>query len=275
MSENESFTIAEAIAELKALQAREAREVDGLPLIETSGSVGKLAKALAAFQGECPAVPLNGFNPFFKSRYALLEDVLSTATPLTGKHGLSFVQLPNARSGGQKPAIYLLTQLQHESGEWIRTVSKYEAEKSGSIQAIKAATTYAKSNELCAILGIAGGDDDDGESTEGRVHDKSDKGRGKDTPPAKKEPAKKPSARKQAKEEPPPPSDEDAPSEVMEADPTEEQMAQLLSVSKELGLTRDARAAICKKVTGKATKDINGADADMLLAHFATLLEGA
>lgn len=140
-------------------------EGGGLPLSEESEGVEQLAKAMAAFQAEVKNPPLNGRNPHYGSRYALLQDIEATVRPILGKHGLSFSQRANPRRAQDgRPVLRIVTTVRHSSGQWERAYGEYVIDGKGiASQLIAASTTYAKRNELCAILGVAGGDDTDGE----------------------------------------------------------------------------------------------------------------
>jgi hypothetical protein len=46
-----------------------------------SSSITELAKALAKFQADVGNVTKDSTNPFFKSKYASLENVISTVKP--------------------------------------------------------------------------------------------------------------------------------------------------------------------------------------------------
>src|SRR5215210_9397470 len=122
--------------------------------MEKSESITKLAGALAAFQGEVENVKKDSTNPFFKSKYASLENVISTVKPLLAKNGLSYSQRPSGENE-------LSTILMHLSGEWIGATAKMTP-KDSSPQAQGSAMTYMRRYALSALLGLATEDDDDG-----------------------------------------------------------------------------------------------------------------
>jgi Na+-transporting NADH:ubiquinone oxidoreductase subunit NqrA len=45
-------------------------------MIKQSESITKLAIALAKFQANCPTIEKKKDNPFFKSKYAALDDII-------------------------------------------------------------------------------------------------------------------------------------------------------------------------------------------------------
>lgn len=135
--------------------------------MEHSESIKELAAALSAFQAEVGNVKKDATNPFFKSKYATLENIISTIKPHLRKHGLSYAQFPDGESG-------LTTIVMHSSGEWIaasvdiRPIPEYAKSDEKherpyiSPQGQGSAITYARRYALGAALGIATDDDDDG-----------------------------------------------------------------------------------------------------------------
>ena len=124
--------------------------------MEKSESIKNLANALCNFQNEVAAVGKDGINPFFKSKYATLENIINTIRTPMVKHGLSFSQLPSDDSS-------LMTVLMHTSGEYIAATVKMTP-KDNTPQGQGSAITYMRRYALSAILGIAtdADTDDDG-----------------------------------------------------------------------------------------------------------------
>lgn len=129
--------------------------------MQKSDSITEISKALAKFQAEVENPPNTADNPFFKSKYAPLPDILNDVRPLLASHGLSVIQMP----GGDGESITVTTTLLHASGEWIESEpltlpstpdnkGKYTAQGAGS------AITYGRRYALAAMLGISGEDDD-------------------------------------------------------------------------------------------------------------------
>lgn len=83
--------------------------------MKASESVKNIAKSLAQFQAEVKNPVNTANNPFFKSKYAPLDEVLNTVRPILSKHGLSVLQFPS----GDGQNIVVTTVVMHESGEWI------------------------------------------------------------------------------------------------------------------------------------------------------------
>lgn len=125
--------------------------------LEFSPSLGAMAKALAAAQGELRDAVKDATNPHFKSKFASLGSVRAAITPTFTKYRLAVTQLnePHGDAG-----VCVVTLLMHESGEWIRSrlyvpVSKKDAQGFGS------ALSYARRYALAMIANIASDEDDD------------------------------------------------------------------------------------------------------------------
>lgn len=123
-----------------------------------SESIAELAKALASFHSEVKQPLKDKENPFFKSKYVPLENVVEAITDIAPKHGLSFIQYPV----NQDNKVGVVTILMHSSGEWIETEpifaqpAKQDAQSTGSV------ITYLKRYSLSAVFGITSDEDDDG-----------------------------------------------------------------------------------------------------------------
>jgi hypothetical protein len=122
-------------------------------MIKQSESITKLAIALAKFQATCPTIEKKKDNPFFKSKYAALDDIINAIRKPLSAVGLSFVQIPNEDG--------LTTVLMHESGEFIQGSMPITAKKENDPQAFGSAITYARRYALASVLGLAVGDEDD------------------------------------------------------------------------------------------------------------------
>ena len=123
--------------------------------MKKSEQIEVLAKALCKFQSEISGAKKGSENPFFHSKYANLEEVISCAKEALMNNGLSVSQFPisNDRQAGVE------TILMHESGQWISgkcllACSKVDPQGMGS------AITYARRYSYQSILGIPSEDDD-------------------------------------------------------------------------------------------------------------------
>ena len=127
-----------------------------------SDKIDKLAGALAKAQGELDGAAKKSTNPFFKSGYADLHEVISSTFPHLSKHGLSISQGNEIVPG----AVCVTTTLLHESGQWLRSKIKvpFPIGKDGNAkidaQGVGTATTYGRRYSLAAMVGVAQKDDD-------------------------------------------------------------------------------------------------------------------
>lgn len=123
-------------------------------MINSSESVKELAGALVLFQQTVSSVKKDAKNPFFKSKYTSLKNILEAIRQPLAEAKLSFVQFPTGECG-------LVTRLMHASGEWMESQYQMVPIKNDP-QAIGSAITYMRRYALSAILGLAFDEDDDG-----------------------------------------------------------------------------------------------------------------
>lgn len=130
-----------------------------------SEDIKELAKALSIAQGEMKHASKDASNPFFKSKYAALPDIIDASRPFLSKQGLSVVQLTDF---DEKNEPFLVTQLSHSSGQWLRSWYPVNPVKRDP-QGFGSAFTYARRYAYSCITGVVATDeDDDGEKAQGR-----------------------------------------------------------------------------------------------------------
>lgn len=133
------------------------------PMNLQSESINELAGALAKAQGEFTTAKKSADNPFFKSRYADLAEVVAACRAPLAKHGLCVIQQVTRDAAG----VVLRSTLAHSSGQWIASeysVVPVKADPQGWGSAI----TYARRYSLAALVGVVTDDDDDGNAASGR-----------------------------------------------------------------------------------------------------------
>ena len=119
-----------------------------------SESISNLAKALSCFQVKVETIRKTANNPFFKSKYAPLPEILEAITKPLNECGLTFSQMPDGES--------LTTILIHcESGEYLQSSYPLHPIKSDP-QAFGSAITYARRYAISSILALNVDEDDDG-----------------------------------------------------------------------------------------------------------------
>lgn len=127
--------------------------------MKKSETLIEFSKAFAKTQQEMKQPLKDANNPFFKSKYVPLENVVEAITESASKNGISFTQFPSSDEAGN---VTVGTLVMHSSGEWI----EYDPIKMKPVkndpQSIGSAITYAKRYALSAIFGITSDPDDDG-----------------------------------------------------------------------------------------------------------------
>ena len=116
----------------------------------------KIASALAEAHKHIGAAVKGAANPFFKSSYASLGDVLAVCKEPIASNGLSILQLVGYDTKG----TYLETILLHSSGESICSTLTVTPTKANDLQALGSAITYCRRYALQAMMCIPSVDDD-------------------------------------------------------------------------------------------------------------------
>ena len=132
-----------------------------------SESIKNIAGALVDFQSSVSKVAKEANNPFFKSKYASLANILDTIQKPLSECGLAISQFPDENA--------LTTIILHaDSGEWMESSYVMPVAKQNDPQAMGSAMTYARRYALGSILNLNIDDDDDGEKAMGRQIPKKD-----------------------------------------------------------------------------------------------------
>ena len=120
-----------------------------------SDTIASLAAALNKAQAEMSGAKKSAKNPFFKSNYANLEEVINCVKEPFADNGLSFVQFPISGDG----VAGVETVIMHESGEFISGEFMLKCSKNDP-QGMGSAITYARRYGLQSACGIPSEDDD-------------------------------------------------------------------------------------------------------------------
>ena len=126
--------------------------------MKMSESINEIATALAAAQAEIQNPSKSAENPFFKSKYADLAEVLNVVRPAFTKHNLSVVQMPFTSESGQ---IGVTTMISHSSGQWMQGEVALPLQVNKNInQDAVSSVTYLRRCSLSAACGVAQEDTD-------------------------------------------------------------------------------------------------------------------
>ena len=132
--------------------------------MERSQYVEGLFSALADAQGEIANAEKSSDNPFFKSKYADLAEVLNCVRPVFSRYGLGILQLPTTDKGTATVETIITYR---QSGQFISEKLSAEIGGKKDVQAMGATITYLRRYALSAMAGIAQ-EDDDGNGVSGK-----------------------------------------------------------------------------------------------------------
>jgi hypothetical protein len=135
--------------------------------MKTSEQINELAAALCKAQAMMKPAKKSEQNPYFKSKYADLTNVVENDRKALTDNGLAIVQGGGGVASpttGEINAVCVTTRIVHTSGQWIEDVAG-ASPKDFTPQSVGAAITYLRRYEYQAMVGAtAEGDDDDAES---------------------------------------------------------------------------------------------------------------
>lgn len=156
---NDLSQVRNDLAQLKHAQEPRAHIFNELEI--SSYHTHEINTALAKTQAEMKPAGLNNANPFFKSRYADLAEIVRVSRPLLTKNQLSVTQHIMTNTDGQK---YLHTRVSHASGQWLCSNLPLVPVKN-DVQALGSTISYAKRYAYSSLVGVVTTDeDDDGEA---------------------------------------------------------------------------------------------------------------
>jgi hypothetical protein len=133
-------------------------EMNVLETTEPKADMKEMISALLKANAEFEKVTKSRENPYFKSKYADLAQLIDATKPALTKHGLIVMQSPGTYREG---IVTVHTELWHSSGAVRREsmeipVTKHDAQGVGS------AITYGRRYAYQSILNISVENDDDG-----------------------------------------------------------------------------------------------------------------
>jgi hypothetical protein len=131
--------------------------------MKKSETIAELGLALSLAQAEMSNPAKKSTNPFFKSKYADLAEVINISKPTLAKFGLSIIQMPYVHNG----SVGVETMIIHKSGEYINSRLNMPLGAKKDAQAVGSAITYGRRYSLAGVCGIAQ-EDDDGNSASGK-----------------------------------------------------------------------------------------------------------
>lgn len=154
MEENKTVEINEEL---------ENNEIENLDInvlgFETSEKVDEIFPALVNFHKNLESIKMTSVNPFFSSKYADLQDILSNVNPLLAENDMFIMQIPTDK--GDEMMVH--TRIIHKSGQYVmaNTVSLRKAKDA---QQVIAFSTYMRRASITSLLSLCLDKDDDGNS---------------------------------------------------------------------------------------------------------------
>lgn len=123
--------------------------------MKTSEQVDKIYPALIKAQSEMGIAQKSCNNPFFKSKYADLSELINVTKKVLLDNKMALIQSPE----GTETTASVNCRIIHESGQWLEgtitlPITKRDPQQAGS------AITYARRYQLAAMFNIAQEDDD-------------------------------------------------------------------------------------------------------------------
>lgn len=131
----------------------------------TSEQVDKIFPALIKAQSEMGKAKKDCNNPFYKSKYADLNQLIELTKEILFSNKMAIIQSPE----GSGNTASINCRIIHESGQWMEgtitlPLAKNDPQQAGS------AITYARRYQLAALFNIAQ-EDDDGNNASGKNDD--------------------------------------------------------------------------------------------------------
>lgn len=140
------------------IDEKEDTNILGYPQINDlqSATIDEVSEALAKVQSEMESAKKDQTNPYFKSKYADLTEVIGVSRPLLVKHGIAVVQQTTITPKG---TVLLVTTAIHKSGQYIRGFYPVVS-TTRTPQGYGSALTYARRYAYAALVGVTQEDDD-------------------------------------------------------------------------------------------------------------------
>ena len=129
-----------------------------------SENIAELAKAMVKVQQALEPVAKNADNPFTKSKYATLSQVMEGCRKALSENGVWVFQFTEP---SEPTVITLVTKLIHaESEQWVAShltipITKHDPQTIGSL------LTYMRRYSLSVLVGVVSEEDDDGNAASG------------------------------------------------------------------------------------------------------------
>jgi len=125
--------------------------------VVTSPEIGAIVEALAKAQLGYDKITRDAVNPYYKSKYTTLDEIIRATRPALANNGLVLLQFVT----GDHNLVTVISRLAHTSGQWIESRMACKPSKP-DIQQLGVIATYSKRYAMAAMLGVSADEDDDG-----------------------------------------------------------------------------------------------------------------
>ena len=130
-----------------------------------SDEINEIVKALAKVQSEIQNPKKDANNPFFKSKYSTLDNVIDAYKDLCSKNDLIVLENPVSKvDENGKVLVGIEVQIMHASGQFLSFDPYLLSPVKNDPQGIGSGVTYARRYTLSSVFNIASEEDDDGNS---------------------------------------------------------------------------------------------------------------
>jgi len=154
---------------------------------EESSKTGEISSALVKAQSQMGKAVKGSENPFFKSKYADISEVIEVCKEPLNSNGITILQEMQNVFINNEIHSFIKTKLLHESSEFISSMTPIISAKKNDPQAMGSAITYSRRYGLQTLLSIPAEDSDGERAMDRKVSNKIEK------PTERQEETKKPS----------------------------------------------------------------------------------
>ena len=134
-------------------------------ILNKSDEINEIVKALAKVQSEIQNPKKDANNPYFKSKYSTLDNVIDAYKDLCSKNDLIVLENPVSKVGENgKVLVGIEVQIMHTSGQFLSFDPYLLSPVKNDPQGIGSGVTYARRYTLSSVFNIASEEDDDGNS---------------------------------------------------------------------------------------------------------------
>lgn len=134
-------------------------------ILNKSDEINEIVKALAKVQSEIQNPKKDANNPFFKSKYSTLDNVIDAYKDLCSKNDLIVLENPVSKvDESGKVLVGIEVQIMHASGQFLSFDPYLLSPVKNDPQGIGSGVTYARRYTLSSVFNIASEEDDDGNS---------------------------------------------------------------------------------------------------------------